>query len=86
MKIRVKIAQKKKENIQIKTDFIKLEGLLKYESAAMTGGEAKVYITEGMVKVNGQVCTARGKKIYPGDTVTFRDTEYIISGTSTGEV
>ena len=37
-----------------------------------TGGEAKYVITEGMVKVNGEVCIMRGKKIYPGDVVDFQ--------------
>lgn len=72
MKINVKLANKKSEEIGISTDFIRLDSLLKFASAAMTGGEAKMYITDGMVRVNGEVCTMRGKKIYPGDTVRFR--------------
>ena len=62
------------EIIQIETDFIKLDSLLKYASLVGTGGEAKYVIQEGMVTVNGEVCTMRGKKIYPGDTVEFADT------------
>ena len=62
------------EIIQIKTDFIKLDSLLKYASLTGTGGEAKYVIQEGMVKVNGEVCTMRGKKIYPGDMVDFAGT------------
>ena len=61
------------ENIQIKTDFIKLDSLLKFAALVGTGGEAKYVIQEGMVKVNGEVCTMRGKKIHPGDTVEFAD-------------
>ena len=72
MKINVKLANKKSEEIGISTDFIRLDSLLKFASAVMTGGEAKMYITDGMVRVNGEVCTMRGKKIYPGDTVRFR--------------
>ena len=72
MKINVKLANEKSEEIGISTDFIRLDSLLKFASAAMTGGEAKMYITDGMVRVNGEVCTMRGKKIYPGDTVRFR--------------
>lgn len=59
------------EKILINTEFIKLDSLLKFAALVGTGGEAKVVISEGMVKVNGKVCTMRGKKIYPGDKVDF---------------
>ena len=59
------------EKILINTEFIKLDSLLKFAELVGTGGEAKVVISEGMVKVNGEVCTMRGKKIYPGDKVDF---------------
>ena len=59
------------EIIQIETEFIKLDSLLKFAALVGTGGEAKYAIQEGMVKVNGEICTMRGKKIYPGDTVDF---------------
>ena len=59
------------EKILIKTEFIKLDSLLKFAALVGTGGEAKSVIGEGMVKVNGEVCTMRGKKIYPGDKVEF---------------
>ena len=66
------------EQIKIETDFIKLDSLLKFASLVGTGGEAKYVIQEGMVKVNGEICTMRGKKIYPGDTVDFADTNLIV--------
>ena len=59
------------ETIAINTEFIKLDALLKFASLVGTGGEAKIAIAEGMVKVNGEVCTMRGKKVRPGDTVEF---------------
>ena len=59
------------EKILINTEVIKLDSLLKFAALVGTGGEAKVVISEGMVKVNGEVCTMRGKKIYPGDKVDF---------------
>ncbi|MBR1457292.1 MAG: RNA-binding S4 domain-containing protein [Oscillospiraceae bacterium] len=59
------------ETIYIETEYIKLDALLKFASLVGTGGEAKYVIAEGMVKVNGEVCTARGKKLRPGDTVEF---------------
>ena len=63
------------EKAEIKTDFIKLDSLLKFAGLTGTGGEAKYVISEGMVKVNGEVCTLRGKKIRPGDRVEFAGTE-----------
>lgn len=59
--------------IQIKTEFIKLDQLLKYANLVQTGGEAKEMILDGFVKVNGEVCTQRGKKIRMGDIVEFED-------------
>lgn len=59
------------EKITINTDFIKLEALLKFAALTGTGGEAKTVIQEGLVTVNGEVCTMRGKKIVPGDRVCF---------------
>lgn len=55
------------EHIKIEPPFIKLQDLLKFAGAAETGGEAKLLIQNGEVKVNGQPCTMRGKKLYPGD-------------------
>lgn len=59
------------EKITINTEFIKLDSLLKFAAVVGTGGEAKYVISEGMVSVNGEVCTMRGKKIYPGNKVEF---------------
>lgn len=58
------------ELIEIKTEFIKLDQLLKHASIVDTGGVAKMLIAEGLVLVNNDVCTMRGKKIYPEDHVT----------------
>ena len=59
------------EKIIINTEFIKLDALLKYAAAVGTGGEAKIVIADGLVKVNGEVCTMRGKKLRQGDKVEF---------------
>ena len=59
------------EVISIKGDFIKLDALLKFASLTGSGGEAKMAIGDGLVSVNGEVCTMRGKKIRPGDIVSF---------------
>ena len=61
----------KKESVSISTEFIKLDALLKYAGLVNSGGEAKTLIQEGAVQVNGEVCTMRGKKLRPGDTVTL---------------
>jgi ribosome-associated protein len=61
------------QTIQITTEFIKLDALLKFANVVATGGEAKQVIQEGDVKVNGEVCTMRGKKIRPGDRVELGD-------------
>ena len=57
--------------IKITTEFIKLFALLKFAALVGTGGEAKFVIAEGLVKVNGETCTMRGKKLRAGDTVEF---------------
>lgn len=59
------------ETITIQTEFIKLQDLLKLSGLVYTGGEAKVMVQEGLVTVNGEVCTQRGKKIRPEDIVEF---------------
>ncbi len=59
-------------NVKITTDFIKLDQLLKFAGAAVIGSEAKELVLEGKVKVNGEICTMRGKKIRSGDTVTVK--------------
>ncbi len=65
----------KKEQIRIETEFIKLDSLLKFAGAAETGGRAKELVTGGLVSVNGEVCTMRGKKIRAGDKVRVEEIE-----------
>ena len=62
------------EKITITTEFIKLQDLLKVASLVSTGGEAKIVIQEGEVRVNGETCTQRGRKIRPGDLVIYQGT------------
>ena len=59
------------KTIEIQTEFIKLDTLLKFAGLCETGGEAKTAVQEGLVKYNGEVCTMRGKKVRPGDQVEF---------------
>ena len=67
------------KTITITTEFIKLQDLLKFASLVSTGGEAKIVILDEEVRVNGEVCTQRGKKIRPGDNVEFRGEELTVS-------
>lgn len=67
------------EKIIIDTEYIKLDALLKFAAAVGTGGEAKYVIAEGMVKVNNEVCTMRGKKLRAGDVVEFQGMEFEIA-------
>ena len=69
------------EKIQIDTEFIKLDSLLKFAALVGTGGEAKYVISEGLVEVNGETCTQRGKKIRPGDKVKFERYELEVTDT-----
>ena len=57
------------EKIEIRTEFIKLDALLKFAGVCETGGYAKEAVQAGDVSVNGEVCTMRGKKIRAGDIV-----------------
>lgn len=70
------------KEISITTEFIKLDQLLKFAGAVESGGQAKEEIAAGEVKVNGEVCLMRGKKIRPGDSVGYGGEEYRISGKS----
>ncbi len=56
--------------VSIHTEFIKLDSLLKFAGLCDTGGFAKELVQQGAARVNGEVCTMRGKKIRPGDAVT----------------
>ena len=60
------------KHVKIETPFIKLDSLLKLADMVSSGGEAKMVIQDGLVKVNGEVCTMRGKKMYPGDTAELQ--------------
>ena len=76
MKIHVKIAPKPRKQLQIQTEFIRLDSALKLSSAVSTGGEAKFVIQDGLVKVNGIVCLQRGKKLRNGDFFEFQRQQY----------
>lgn len=58
-----------KEQIKITTEFIKLDSFLKFANLVESGGNAKGVIAERRIKVNGEVCLMRGKKLYRGDKI-----------------
>ncbi|MBR4761130.1 MAG: RNA-binding S4 domain-containing protein [Clostridia bacterium] len=66
------------KEISIKENFIKLDSALKLAGFVSTGGHAKMVITGGEVKVNGEVCLMRGKKLYLGDTAEFDNKKLVI--------
>ena len=66
------------KTITIRTEFIKLQDLLKFANLVETGGEAKELIQMGEVSVNGEICTMRGRKIRPGDEVLFEGGTYTV--------
>ena len=79
MKVTVKKKDSNEIPVVIGTEFIKLEAALKYVNATESGGMAKAVIQDGLVTVNGEICTMRGKKLYPGDKVSFEGAEYLIT-------
>ena len=78
MKIKVKIAEKNKVSKKIDTDFIRLDAFLKMCDAVQSGGHAKIVIQDGEIKVNGEICEQRGKKLRVGDKVEFEHKIYEI--------
>lgn len=75
-KIKVRLAPIHEENIAINTEFIKLDSALKLSGLAETGGMAKSMIQDSVIKVNGEICTERGKKLRAGDTFSYRNYLY----------
>ena len=67
------------DKVYIRDENIKLGQALKLAGAVGSGVEAKMAIQEGLVKVNDEVCTQRGKKLIENDVISFEDNEYMIS-------
>jgi ribosome-associated protein len=77
----MKVVVKKKDDsirVAITTEYIKLQDALKFANVVYSGGEAKTVILEEQVKVNGEICTMRGKKLRPGDKVEFAGQHFLI--------
>ena len=79
MKVRITKRPANIEEIPIHTEFIKLQDFLKFANAVESGGMAKNMIIAEEVQVNGEVCTMRGKKLRPGDVVTFNGGQWQVT-------
>ena len=66
------------KEIKIKENFIRLDSAMKLADMVVTGGHAKMIIQNGEVKVNGEICTMRGKKLHSGDKVEFESNGSVI--------
>ncbi|MBD7913084.1 MULTISPECIES: RNA-binding S4 domain-containing protein [Clostridium] len=66
------------KEVKINTEIIKLDAFLKWCGIASMGTEAKIYISDEQIKVNGEVCTQRGKKLKINDIVSFDGEDYKI--------
>ncbi|NLX18165.1 MAG: RNA-binding S4 domain-containing protein [Desulfobulbus sp.] len=67
--------------VSIRTSYIELDKLLKRENMTVSGGEAKFFINQGAVRVNGLRETRKRRKLYPGDTVDFNGVTLCIAST-----
>ena len=76
--IRVKAVKKPSQNIEITTEYIKLDQFLKFCGFAESGSFAKELILNGEVKVNNEVCNMRGKKLRTGDKISVGNQIYYV--------
>lgn len=65
------------EKVYFHTEFVKLQQLMKLADVVGQGSDAKMLIQEGYVKLNGDVCTMRGKKVYDGDVMEFEGEQFL---------
>ena len=66
------------KELKIHTEYIQLHQALKVLNIVMTGGEAKAYLYENTIYVNGEIEERRGRKLYPGDVLKTPDGEFIV--------
>ncbi len=66
------------EEVFIRDEFIKLGQALKLANLVASGVDAKFVVQDGLVKVNGEVCTMRGKKLVDGDEVSFEGNTFVV--------
>ena len=73
MKIKLKLSEPDRKQVKIRTEVISLNDAMKFSNAVNSGGQAKMVIADELVKVNGEICTMRGKKLRNGDIVEFEN-------------
>lgn len=78
MIVKVKLAKREEKEVKITTENIRLDAALKLSNAVSTGGQAKMVIQDELVKVNGEICVSRGKKLIEGDNFEFEKKLYKI--------
>ena len=66
------------KKIAVRDEFIRLDSAMKLASVVSTGGHAKLVIQNGEVKVNGEICLMRGKKLVSGDKVEYDGSGFVI--------
>lgn len=71
VKLKVTAAKTEEKPLCISSEFIKLDSALKLAGIAQTGGHAKIIVGEGGIRINGEICSQRGKKLYPGDKMQY---------------
>lgn len=83
MKVTVRVVKKGEpdppEKVSISTEFIRLDAFLKLANAVQTGGHAKMVIQNGEVSVNGEICLMRGKKLRPGNFISYENKQYEVT-------
>lgn len=78
-KLKVKLIPPEEKKVYITTPFIKLDSAMKLSDIVGSGGTAKMLIENEEIRVNGEICTVRGKKLYPGDKFSYENTVYEIA-------
>ena len=84
-RIKIRLLPMQDKDLPIRTPFIKLDAALKLSDVAQTGGHAKIMIEEEQIRVNGEICTVRGKKLYPGDRFEYRDLRFTVTQANEAE-
>ena len=79
MKVRVRRVTQSQKEVPISTEYIMLEAFLKLADLVPSGGVAKTLIQNGELRVNGEVCTMRGRKLRPGDRVQLDAGVYLVT-------
>jgi ribosome-associated protein len=85
MKAQVRVVRREAEKIAVATPEIRLDAFLKLAGAVETGGQAKAEIQAGRVRVNGEACLMRGKKLRCGDVVRYAGGSYAVAENKTPE-